>query len=284
MKKIIAMLLALTMAGMLAACAGGGQEPTEATTAGESSAAETTQEQNTEEETQGETIEGSLSVGAGSCEIVFAEEMFPVEGFSGEIHTNPYVRTLLIEDVQKAAIVSLELVNTPEDIINSIKDYVAEQTGTPRENVWVHSNHNITTPHAPEDETKRALFVDNVMTAAIESIDIAAKNFQPAVMGIAQGECDANINKDIELNDGWYIGSNPERYSDKTMTIIRFNDLDGNPLAIYMNYGMKPTTIDNTGMKEEIRKISADCTGTACVTLEEEFGCPVMFVMPATGD
>lgn len=286
MKKFIVSLTAVLMAAVLAACSGAGSQGTTAAGQDSSAAEETTaaEETSAEEETNVGAFEGSLWVGAGSGEIVFDEAMFPVEGFSGEIHTNPYVRTLIIEDVQTAVIVSLELVNTPEDIVDSIKEYVSEKTGAPKDNVWVHSNHTITTPHAPEDETQRALFVDSVMTAATKSIDDAALSLKPAAMGIAVGECDANINKDIELNDGWYIGSNPDRYSDKTMTVIRFDDAEGNPIAIYYNYGMKPTTIDNTGKDDNIRKISADCTGLACTMLEEEFGCPAMFVMPATGD
>ncbi|MGI6072707.1 MAG: DUF6273 domain-containing protein [Lachnospiraceae bacterium] len=269
MKKCFAFLLAGAMIFGLAACSP--EKPEEDTST------EAAQESNVQ-------AESSIQAGAGAAEIVFAKDMFPVEGFSGEVHINPYARVLLIEDIDKAAIVSLELVNTPGDIIESIKDYVAEKSGTPRDNVLVHSNHNITTPHAPEDKTQRDLFVESVMTAAKKAVDDAIASFQPAVMGVAQGECDANVNRDWELNDGWYLGFNEERYSDKTMTVIRFDSLDGKPIGIAMDYGMKPTTIDNTGMKDNIRKISADLTGFACIMMEDKYGCPAMFLMPATGD
>ena len=70
------------------------------------------------------TQEYALKAGAGAQEIVFPQAMFPVEGFSGEVHLNPYVRVLVLERDTKVAIVSYETVNVPTDVISAVKQIV----------------------------------------------------------------------------------------------------------------------------------------------------------------
>ena len=55
---------------------------------------------------------GTLKAGAGGSPIIFDEAMFPIEGFSGEVESDPYLRIMIIEDVETVAIVSAEMVNT----------------------------------------------------------------------------------------------------------------------------------------------------------------------------
>ncbi|MGN0968073.1 MAG: S-layer homology domain-containing protein, partial [Oscillospiraceae bacterium] len=132
----------------------------------------------------------ALKAGAGTAEIVFEQAMFPVEGFSGEVHLNPYARILVLEQEMRMAIVSLELVNVPSETITAIKSIVSEKTGTPVENIWVHATHAITTPHGPSDAAKLEMYNKAVTAAVTEAADQAADTFQAAVMGIGTGTCD----------------------------------------------------------------------------------------------
>ncbi|NTV91667.1 MAG: S-layer homology domain-containing protein, partial [Clostridiales bacterium] len=83
---------------------------------------------------------GSLKAGAGSGEIVFPDELFPLEGFN-KVHDNPCARVLVLESDIKVAIVSVELVNIPAEGIEICKKIVNEKTGTPVENIWIHATH-----------------------------------------------------------------------------------------------------------------------------------------------
>ncbi|MGM9608379.1 MAG: DUF6273 domain-containing protein [Oscillospiraceae bacterium] len=226
----------------------------------------------------------ALKAGAGASEITFDDAMFPVEGFNGEVHLNPYARVLVLEQETKAAIVSLELVNVPSDVIASIKNIVSEKTGTPAENVWVHATHAITTPHAPDDSAKRELYVQSVTKAVTEAAEQAAGTFQAAVVGVGTGTCEVNANRDIKIGDSWYYGLNSDMPSNKEMTIVSFKGLDGTPIGFFISYGVKPTAIDNSEKAAGTRKLSSDVPGVACQLMEEEFGVPAMFCMPAAGD
>ena len=228
--------------------------------------------------------EYALKAGAGAQEIVFPQAMFPVEGFSGEVHLNPYVRVLILEQGVKAAIVSYETVNVPSDVIAMVKEIVSAKTGTPADNVWVHATHAITTPHAPDDSAKRELFVEAMTSAAAAAAEQAAATFQPAKMGVATGELDVNANRGIQIGENWYYGLNSTMPSNKEITVVGFEGLDGKTIGTFISYGIKPTAIDNTEMKQNTRKISSDVPGVACRMLEEETGAPALFCMPAAGD
>ena len=226
----------------------------------------------------------ALKAGAGAQEIVFDQAMFPVEGFSGEVHLNPYVRVLVLERGTKVAIVSYETVNVPTDVIASVKQIVGEITNTPADNVWVHATHAITTPHAPDDSAKRELFVKNMTDAAKAAAEQAAATFQPAQMGLVTGTLDVNANRGIQIGENWYYGLNSTMPSNKKITVVDFQGLDGTPIGTFISYGIKPTAIDNTEMKQNTRKLSSDVPGVACRMLEAETGVPALFCMPAAGD
>ena len=228
--------------------------------------------------------EYALKAGAGAQEIVFPDAMFPVEGFSGEVHLNPYVRVLILEQDMKVAIVSYETVNVPSDVILMVKDIVAAKAGIPANNVWVHATHAITTPHAPDDSAKRELFVAAMTKAAAAAAEQAVATFQPAKMGVATGTLDVNANRGIQIGENWYYGLNSTMPSNKEITIVGFEGLDGKTIGTFISYGIKPTAIDNTEMKQNTRKISSDVPGVACRMLEEETGAPALFCMPAAGD
>lgn len=226
----------------------------------------------------------ALKVGAGAHEIVFPDAMFPVEGFNGHVHINPFVRVLLLEQRTKIAIVSYEMVNVPSDVIAQVKTIVSEKTDTSVHHVWVHATHAITTPHAPDNTVKRSLFVDAMVNAAATAAERAAATFQPAELGVATGNCNVNANRDITIGENWYYGLGSTMPSNKKMTVLCFRGLDGNAIGFFISYGIKPTAIDNVEMDTVTRKISSDVPGIACRMMEAEFHVPSLFCMPAAGD
>jgi hypothetical protein len=209
-----------------------------------------------------------------------------VEGFGGVIHDNPHARVLVLQTDIKVAIVSLELVRTDADGVALVKDIVNQYTGTPKDNIWVHSNHTITTPHEPSDATLKSLWMGAVQTAITEAAKEAAASFQPAALGYASGTSDVNVNRNVLMSDGQYhIGLGGSLPSNKAMTILGINSLASNkPIGFLISYAVKPTAIDNAGQSAGVRQISADVPGQACRMMEEAFGVPTMFLMGATAD
>ena len=243
-----------------------------------------------------------LYAGAGCGTIHFPDALFPMEGFRG-IHDAPVARVLALECGEKAALVSLELVMLPPELVDMVKTIVAEQTGTPKENIWVHTTHAITTPHSPNApigpggvpipiseeekkqlEGKRKLYADALRTAVAEAAKAAAETFRPARLGLGQAESHVSINRDVETPFGWWIGQNPEGKTNPNFDLLRFDGEEGNPIALLLTGGLKPCAIDNSQMKEGKRLVSSDVPGLACRLLEQELGAPCLFFMGAAGD
>jgi neutral ceramidase len=230
-----------------------------------------------------------LQAGAGAAGIVFPNAMFAnpslVEGFNGTYLDYPYARVMVFETDSKVAIVSLELVRTDADGVALVKDIVNHYTGTPKDNIWVHSNHNITTPHEPTVAALKDMWMASLRTAITEAAQEAAASFQPAALEYATGTSDVNVNRNVKMSDGkFHIGLDGTRESNKAMTILRVSSVSGKPIGFLISYGIKPTAIDNAGMAAGIRQISTDVPGMACRMMEQEFGVPTMFLMGGTGD
>lgn len=204
------------------------------------------------------------------------------EGFS-TTHDNPHARVMLFENGEKAAIVSMELVNCPTTCIEQIKQAIYEQTGTPTENVWVHSTHVFSTPHTPDDPDENAMFEEAVLTAADEAIMQAVSSFQEAVIGVADGESAVTANRNIMTKDGYVHGLNGDGATDYTVTVLKAESLDGDTIGLLFAYGTRSYCTDVTRGTEN-REITSDFTGVAASLLEEEFGAPALFCMTAAGD
>lgn len=242
-----------------------------------------------------------LFAGAGSSPICFPREMFPLEGFQG-IHDDPSARILLMKSNQLIALVSLELVNVFGEGVDLVKKIVSERCGVSGENIWVHQTHAITTPHIPKDPKemrpgeklpthmldavsaeKKAMFLQALTDAVVCAAD-QAKQLKEARMGFGLGKSNVNVNRDIETPFGWWIGLNPEGYSNKTMQILRVETVNGELIALLVNYGLKPCAIDNSEMGSNGRLISSDVPGLACSLVQKELNVPCLFVMSAAGD
>lgn len=235
----------------------------------------------------------ALKVGAGKATIHFPESFFPMEGFKG-IHDDPHVRVIAFDCGEIVAIAAMELVNIPDEAIAYARKVIAEKLGTIVENVWVHATHAITTPHAPhafpghtlspEEQKKADEFVALVNAASTEAAEQAAASMTAAVVGVGEGHCDVNTNRDIETPFGWWTSLNPEGISNKTATIVKAINNTGKTIGVLINYDLKPCAIDNSEMEKNNRLVSSDLPGYACNALEEKYGCPVVFTMAAAGD
>lgn len=243
-----------------------------------------------------------LFAGAGCGTIHFPDALFPMEGFKG-IHDEPVARVLVLECGEKAALVSLELVMLPPELVDMVKTIVSDRTGTKKEHIWVHTTHAITTPHAPHapmgpggvplelgEEEKQNLdfkikrYTDALKAAVTEAATAAATSFRPAKLGYGQAQSHISINRDVETPFGWWIGQNPEGKTNPNFDLLRFDGADGAPIAAAVIGGLKPCAIDNSQMQEGQRLVSSDVPGLACRLIEDKIKAPCLFFMGAAGD
>ena len=150
---------------------------------------------------------GLLMAGAGSGEIRWDESIILAnnEGFSGEYLDVPHARVLLLEDEQRAAIISLELVQ-PGDVVSNMIALVSEALDVPESNIWIHCIHTTTTLHIRSEEAAEAVY-EGLREACAQALE----TFQPAMMGTGTAYLDINVNRNIAIPEG----VDPEQWKGK---------------------------------------------------------------------
>ncbi|MEI7844858.1 MAG: hypothetical protein WCK35_03545 [Chloroflexota bacterium] len=234
-----------------------------------------------------------LRAGAGRAEIQLLEELFPTEGFMG-VHDSLYARLLLLENGIRLAFVSLEVTSLPDEQVTALQKVVGEAAGLLPENVLICVTHTFSAPHflpkhlckTPADQQKNELLFTAIKNALEMAASLAVSEMKSALYGCETGFCDVNVNRDILTVGGWWLGGNETGPSDKSVTVLRFDTLQGNPIAILFSYGVQPSVMDGSQMSGGGRLVSADLTGAAARILEQEYGGTVsaLFCLGAAAD
>ena len=220
------------------------------------------------------------------------------DGFNGTVHTfqgargmitdDPCIRVLLLEDQNRAAIVSMEIAQAPDDQIAYTKAIVSAVCGVDGERIWVHSTHQFGFMHRPSNAKKAAQYDQAMKNAVTAAAQQAVATFRPARLGVGTGTCHVGANRNIlpppGVSGGLYNGPGSNLETNPVMTILRFEGLDKTPIGFFMSYGVKPSALCTTGKTVGNRELNSEVTGHACKWMEEEFNVPCIFCMPAAGD
>lgn len=226
-----------------------------------------------------------LYAGAGSAVLRFPDSYFPSDGFSG-IHDPMHAKVLLlVQGDVRGAIVTLELPSVrPWELTDSLRAYASELLYVPYENLWLVMTHDLSAPHTPKAEDGRRQHMA-VLTSAVEAASRAAlASLTPVRARYYENRCNVNANRDMQSADGWWVGIHGSGPSDKTLSLIRFEDAAGAPVAAIYSYSLKSSVLEGAVMSDGKRYASGDVTGRANQKAEGRMGCPVLFVMGAAGE
>ena len=238
--------------------------------------------------------EHNLYVGAGKGEILFPEEMFPTSEGYNKIHDNPHARVILMKTGEaQYAFAHLELNNIFENGTAQMLEAIQEETGVPVDHVFFHCLHVLETPHpeppmkkGPDAERYNGIFFGAVEKAVREACRQAVNNVCPAQVGADYAVCaTCNTNRNILTENGWWLGSGEDGLSDKAVAVVRFETLDGKPIAILFNYNSQSSIMDQSRGVDGSRYVTADLAGASAAFVESQFdGCVAMYCTGAGGD
>jgi neutral ceramidase len=115
---------------------------------------------------------------------------------------------------------------------------------------------------------KQVAYVEKLKKAIVDSVLEARKKLQPAKVGFGTGQANVNMNRRARDDQGgWMLGNNPEGVSDKTVAVIRFDSLAGEPIALVTNYGVHGTVLGPGNLQ-----ISSDLPGATARFVEQHYG------------
>lgn len=238
--------------------------------------------------------EHNLYVGAGKGEILFPEEMFPTPEGYNKIHDNPHARIILMESATgRYAFAHLELNNIFEIGTAQMLKAIQQETGIEPDHVFFHCLHVLETPHpeppmkkGPEAERYNGLFFGAVELAVRTACRQALSRMSPARVGADYAVCaTCNTNRNILTENGWWLGSGEAEPCDKSVAVVRFETMEGKPLAILFTYNSQSSIMDMSRGADGSRYVTADFAGASAAFVEGQFeDCVAMYCTGAGGD
>lgn len=159
----------------------------------------------------------------------------------------------------------------------------SKATGVPAENIFVVQTHNHTAPgtHSPgnygaqdpEIEAWNEKFNAIVVNGGISAAKKAIETLRPAKWGYGESQSYINTNRNLQTLGGyWTEARNLGGYSDHTLAILKFVDLDGKLIAAFMNHATHATCCYMLKDADHKAKTSGNFTGIASTFVETHFG------------
>ncbi|MET9383328.1 hypothetical protein ABZY09_20205 [Streptomyces sp. NPDC002928] len=228
-----------------------------------------------------------LKVGAGKAAFTPSASILPLNNFTS-VHDDLYARVLLVESgSRRVALAVLDLTSISAEAIGLMREAITAATGIAAANIMVTVTHCFSAPHVADSSSSAgaATYVQNIVTATKSAVADAVRNLQDAQVGYGRGEADVNVNRNVPTADGYWLGVNEQGTSDHGVYVARFNDLDGNPIAVLTNYNVQSCVMQDSVMSDGSLPITADLAGAATAHVESEYpGAVGFWLVGACGD
>ena len=199
-----------------------------------------------------------------------------------------YATALAIFDTAASSfiIVDIDCIGFDMEWTNRIIDAIARLTEVPDEHIRVSWSHTHSGP-----KTVRLATISEGLEMALSYMEglplriagaawQALQHLKPVRCGAGSGSCDINLNRRLQLPDGTFVvGRNWSGPVDHTVRVLRFDDLDANPIASIVHYACHGTT-----MAWQNQYFTPDFPGMARQVVEQEVGGTCLFLQGASGN
>ena len=258
-------------------------------------------------------MDNQLHCGAAKIDITPSAELLPyMFGLMGQqygkVHDALFLRVIALRsgDTQALMVVyDLDKATNPVEWTRLIED----ETGVPTENILYMAIHTHTAPltgyrpfegpnfieRKPADvQDKVREYEDFLKARLLTAVKQALAAMVPARMGYRTGECFIGVNRcrqyDVKNKSGailptMNIGVNPVGIADPTLLAVRFEDLNGNPIAFFTNYAVHCVAAFLNTCEDGKAFLSSDIGGAVSKEMEKEYpGSVAMWTSAPAGD
>lgn len=192
---------------------------------------------------------------------------------------------------RKVALVAVDILGV--DVLDEARRRAAERIGVPVEQIRLAASHTHAGPqvsrtrgpagadydrYEPALETHLRAAVDKIAGAVVE----ANRRLRPVHVSGARGAGSININRRRRAagQSPAAVGRNPAGFVDRDLIVIRFDEADGRPMAVLVNYACHATVLGH-----ENQLISPDWPGAMRRTVEAALpGAKCLFLQGAAGN
>jgi neutral ceramidase len=194
---------------------------------------------------------------------------------------------VLSDGTLKLAIVACDILHIQNPHCDRIRAHIARRTSIPAANMLLNFSHTHLGPMLPgwqpEADDQAAIqqhYLDFLTEALAGVVCVACDRMQPARIGSARGAAPLGINRREKLADGRVIiGENPEGPVDRTVDVVRVDDLSGRPIAT-----LGSAAAHTIVLGPKTSALSPDFIGPARRIIETTTGAPFLFLQGTAGN
>ena len=233
---------------------------------------------------------GTLKAGAARVDITPQSD--PANPPTGKYeHERLYLRAIVLDNGStRAALIGADQAMLSELIWTAASKQIAQELNCPVANIIMSATHTHSGwgpgqevarggPMAPPDPNQAPPPIVGQMLDAVRQ---AKAKLQPARMGFGTGFSYLNVNRDAIDPEThlWTQAPNLDGPTDKTVAVLKFETVQGDPIAVYIDYAMHPVNGYLAGF------VSADFAGATSRWVEQAYGDKLVavFAQGASGD
>jgi neutral ceramidase len=190
-----------------------------------------------------------------------------------------YCCAVVLDDgSRRLAIVGCDIMDMEATLAEAVCGRISVRTGIPREGVLLNASHTHSGPAvylSPSPDTpyltqKERGYVAWLTERIADTVARAAAHLEPVALrvGMAEGRPFA-VNRRRSEASGTRLAPNPQGTVDQRVKVLRFDRLDGSPLAILFSFACHATGFDYRNTK----LITGDFVSSARAEVEQTFAC-----------
>lgn len=213
----------------------------------------------------------------------------PLQGYtpwrnSESIHDPLHLTVFMIRQEETCVMLaSADLVGIPTNLNLELRKAMANAVGMRPEHILLAPTHTHSGPVTnidKEGKCRNPVYFEIILkNAAIHAAKEAARNLQPAELGIGTTQSQVAVNRrELDVNGQVVLGQEPLGSYDPTMTVISFRTPEGKILGNIVHYGCHNTASGNG------TEITRDWCGVMIDRMDEETGGMTAFVNGCQGD
>ena len=195
--------------------------------------------------------------GAAKVDITPDESELPdnIEGILDRLFSRAIV---VYNGVTSAALITVDTGIIFDTVWNNLTQRIEKELGIPTQNVLLTATHTHSGVMWAQTDFEEKIF---------QSVKKAKENLQSARIGYGTGVSYLNVNRNIidPETRRWWEGPNYDGPSDKTVAAVKFESVNGEPIAVYYNYAMHAVTVG------QLDRISGDAPGASSRYIEDSF-------------
>jgi neutral ceramidase len=214
----------------------------------------------------------ALRVGAAKVDVTPSASQLP-RNYLGVLD-HVYARAIVLESGgTRAALITVDAGGISDGIWQAVTREVETALRIPSANVLLTATHTHSVPGPPAADYTAKI---------VEAVRLAGQRLVPARVGYGTGQSFINVNRQITdpKTGKWWEGPNREGPSDKTVAVLKFETLNGVPLAVYFNYAVHGV------IAGQLDQVSGDIPGASERYVEDALGGDLVAVWStgASGD